>query len=85
MGTEIEEKIRRRAYEFWESEGRSGDPVDHWLRAERELMGNNTPDELAVTDAQASLVREHTRTILLKLRTFTTSHRAAAEPSASQD
>jgi hypothetical protein len=32
-----EERIRQRAYEVWESEGRSGDPQDHWYRAEREL------------------------------------------------
>ena len=32
-----EERIRERAYEIWESEGRSADPQDHWHRAEREL------------------------------------------------
>ncbi len=32
-----EESIRRRAYEIWEREGRSGDPQDHWYRARREL------------------------------------------------
>lgn len=32
-----EERIRQRAYEIWEREGRSGDPQDHWHRAEREL------------------------------------------------
>jgi Protein of unknown function (DUF2934) len=32
-----EERIRQRAYEIWEREGRSGDPQDHWCRAEREL------------------------------------------------
>lgn len=32
-----EERIRERAYEIWESEGRTGDPQDHWHRAEREL------------------------------------------------
>ncbi len=34
-----EGRIRQRAYEIWESEGRSGDPHDHWHRAERELKG----------------------------------------------
>ena len=37
MDSDREEKIRRRAYEIWEQEGRRGDPEDHWLRAEREL------------------------------------------------
>lgn len=32
-----EERIRRRAHEIWEQEGRSGDPEEHWYRAEREL------------------------------------------------
>ncbi|PVE20921.1 DUF2934 domain-containing protein [Microvirga sp. KLBC 81] len=33
-----EDKIRQRAYEIWESEGRAGNAEDHWLRAERELL-----------------------------------------------
>ncbi|MCB5175907.1 DUF2934 domain-containing protein [Microvirga lenta] len=32
-----EEMIRQKAYEIWEREGRTGDPQDHWYRAEREL------------------------------------------------
>jgi len=31
-----EERIRARAYELWEAAGQSGDPQEHWLRAERE-------------------------------------------------
>jgi hypothetical protein len=35
-----EETIAERAYRFWEIEGRpEGQEVDHWLRAERELAG----------------------------------------------
>jgi hypothetical protein len=85
MGTEIEEKIRRRAYEIWESEGRVGDPQDHWLRAERELRGSNDPHASVSPEAQAKLIREHVRNMMIRLRTFNASHRAAAEPSASQD
>ena len=34
----IEDRIRRRAYEIWEQEGRpDGREVDHWLRAAREI------------------------------------------------
>jgi hypothetical protein len=36
-GVGEDEKIRQRAYEIWESEGRSGNPEDHWFRAQREL------------------------------------------------
>jgi hypothetical protein len=32
-----EDRTRQRAYEIWEREGRTGDPQDHWHRAEREL------------------------------------------------
>jgi hypothetical protein len=43
MDGDREERIRRRAYEIWEQEGRAGNPDDHWLRAERELR--ETPTE----------------------------------------
>jgi hypothetical protein len=33
----MEQQIRERAYEIWESEGRTGNPEEHWLRAEQEL------------------------------------------------
>jgi hypothetical protein len=32
-----DERIRQRAYEIWEHEGRTGNPEDHWFRAELEL------------------------------------------------
>ncbi|HVS43662.1 MAG TPA: DUF2934 domain-containing protein [Candidatus Dormibacteraeota bacterium] len=38
MNTAIEERIRTRAYELWEGEGRpEGREVDHWLRAAQEV------------------------------------------------
>jgi Protein of unknown function (DUF2934) len=37
----LEERIRARAYELWEHAGRTGDPLDHWLKAERELTGGS--------------------------------------------
>jgi hypothetical protein len=37
IATSQDEKIRQRAYEIWESEGRTGNPEDHWFRAQREL------------------------------------------------
>jgi Protein of unknown function (DUF2934) len=42
------ERVRRRAYQIWESEGRSGNAEEHWLRAEREIRGapqSNDRDE----------------------------------------
>jgi hypothetical protein len=37
IATSPDEKIRQRAYEIWEREGRTGNPEDHWFRAQREL------------------------------------------------
>jgi Protein of unknown function (DUF2934) len=35
---DLHERVRRRAYELWESEGRpAGREYDHWLQAEREV------------------------------------------------
>ena len=37
IATSQDEKIRQRAYEIWEREGRTGNPEEHWFRAERKL------------------------------------------------
>ena len=39
MHQHLERRVRGRAYEISEREGQSGDPEDHWLRAEHELGG----------------------------------------------
>ena len=46
-----EESIRLRAYEIWESEGRAGDPHDHWYRAERELKSQPEQSSAMVRNA----------------------------------
>lgn len=39
MSPDQEETIRSRAYAIWETEGRpEGRSIDHWLRAEEELV-----------------------------------------------
>ena len=59
MEKDLEQEIRERAYEIWESEGRSGDPEDHWSRAKQELKdagtlqgqdaaGATTPDDIII-------------------------------------
>ncbi|MBB3019689.1 pyocin large subunit-like protein [Microvirga lupini] len=45
-----EETIRQRAYEIWESEGRAGDPHDHWYRAERELNRGRSQESVATVE-----------------------------------
>lgn len=42
MEKNLEQEIRERAYEIWESEGRTGDPEDHWSRATQELKDAGT-------------------------------------------
>ncbi len=37
MEKHLEQRIRERAYEIWEGEGRSGNLEDHWSRAEQDL------------------------------------------------
>jgi len=45
-----EDMIRQRAHEIWAREGRSGDPQDHWYRAEREL--SEAPQEQSESKAE---------------------------------
>ena len=40
----LEDKIRQRAYELWEQNGKTGSEMDYWLRAEREI-GAEKPAE----------------------------------------
>jgi hypothetical protein len=40
-----DEKIRVRAYEIWECQGRTGDPLGHWREAEREIRAEAEPTE----------------------------------------
>ena len=42
MEKDLNQKIQERAYEIWQREGCSGDPEDHWYRAEREVR-DTTP------------------------------------------
>lgn len=41
--------IEKRAYEIWESCGRQGDALEHWVRAERELSAAAAGETAAVT------------------------------------
>src|SRR5215210_8064544 len=51
MTDDFQTKIRNRAYEIWERDGRSGNPEDHWLEAERELAGESSVGSALATDA----------------------------------
>jgi Protein of unknown function (DUF2934) len=50
-----DEKIRMKAYEIWERQGRSGSPDDHWFEAERELRAEEEPSETAHDRSEATV------------------------------
>jgi hypothetical protein len=50
-----EEKIRMRAYEIWERQGRTGSPDDHWFGAERELKDNEELIETSQDRSEATV------------------------------
>ncbi len=61
MNTAIEDRIRCRAYELWESEGRpEGREVDHWLRAAQEVSGEVNGEAAAVGAPAARRPRSRT-------------------------
>ena len=75
MADDLVERIRLRAYEIWEGNGRDGNPEEHWLAAEREILGNDAaaPDKFS-GDAAG---REATRTYDNNVRKFGESGRVA--------
>lgn len=50
-----EERIRTRAYEVWERQGRRGNPEDHWLEAERALKAEDGSSEAASDRSDATV------------------------------
>jgi hypothetical protein len=51
-----DEKIRARAYEIWERQGFTGDPEDHWLEAEREIIAEE--DTIGTSQARSEATVE---------------------------
>lgn len=50
MGLSLEERIRQRAYEIWEQEGRpDGRDREHWLRAEAEITAEKRPGPVPIS------------------------------------
>jgi hypothetical protein len=58
MDQDLNQQIQERAYAIWEREGRSGDPEDHWLRAEQELKGaaSRDGDDLAAKPSEDKII-----------------------------
>lgn len=58
MSTDLEKRIRERAYALWQQEGHAeGRELEYWSRAERELMSMQDALEEAV-DTSARETRE---------------------------
>ena len=54
MTKNLDQRIHERAHEIWESEGRSGDPKDHLVRAEQELKDTTAPKGKDAPGAETS-------------------------------
>jgi hypothetical protein len=42
VASDLIERIRERAYQIWEGNGGNGNADEHWLQAEREILGSET-------------------------------------------
>jgi hypothetical protein len=75
MADDLIERIRLRAYELWEGNGRDGNSEEHWLTAEREILSDDAaaPDKFSGEAAG----REATRTYDNDVRKFGESGRVA--------
>ena len=86
MTKSLEDKIRERAYELWEQDGRvHGRSDEHWLKASLEVIGAMAEGELAHPAAgPAAQVHEETQTIVDAAGVVTPKRRPAAKkPAAS--
>lgn len=61
MAGDLIERIRERAYQIWEGNGRDGNPDEHWLQAEREVLGNDAaaPDSFSGEAAGRNAARTY--------------------------
>jgi hypothetical protein len=75
MASDLIERIRARAYQIWEGNGRDGNPEEHWLAAEREILGSETAPPNSFAGEAAG--REATGTYDNKVRKFGDSGRVA--------
>jgi hypothetical protein len=66
MADNIFDRIRERAYQIWESLGQPhGSHDDHWLQAEREVLGKDTaaPDSFSGEAAGQAATRAYDRDV----------------------
>ena len=83
MASDLIERIRERAYQIWEGNGREGNPEDHWLAAEREILGNEAAPAESFSGEAAG--REATRTYDSNVRKFGESGRVAEKVKEAKE
>jgi hypothetical protein len=69
------ERIRERAYQIWEGNSCEGNPEEHWLQAEREVLGTEAAPADSFSGEAAG--RDATRTYDNNVRKFGESGRIA--------
>jgi hypothetical protein len=77
MASDLIERTRERAYQIWEGNGREGNPEEHWLQAEREVLRNEAAAPGSFSGQAAG--RDATRTYDNNVRKFGESGRIAAK------
>jgi len=73
MASDMIERIRERAYQIWEGGGREGNPEEHWLQAEREILGDQAAPQSSFSGEAAG--RDATRTYDNNVKKFGESGR----------
>lgn len=78
MATNYLERVRELAHQIWEREGRpEGREVEHWLAAEREILGNDAASSESFSSEAAG--RKATRAYDSHVKEFSKSGRVAAK------
>lgn len=83
-----EQKIRERAYEIWDREGRPlGRELEHWMQAQREIdqgEGEIGGDDVPNLEALREAARQHTDTFIVKTDLEDADQREAAPGTREQ-
>ena len=83
-----EQKIRERAYEIWDREGRPlGRELEHWMQAQREIdqgAGEIEGDDLPSLQALREAARQHADTYIVKTDLEDADQREAAPGTREQ-
>ncbi len=83
-----EQKIRERAYEIWDREGRPlGRELEHWMQAQREIdqgEGEIGGDDVPNLEALREAARQHTDAYIVKTDLEDADQREAAPGTREQ-